>query len=273
VSAHTESVTEKDLGKVFSELGIASGDNLMIHSSLGSLGRVEGGADTVLDALLSLIGPKGNLMLPTFTYTRPLPVPYFDPATTPARTGIIPETGRKRPGAIRSLHPTHSIAVIGPDAARLTQHHLSCRAIGIGSPLDLLGAMGGKILLLGVDQRTNSAIHVAEEYAETPKVSWYPPPLPFAKILMPDGTIREHQIDDSSSCSAGFNGAEYLLRSREEIRDIRLGACKMQIFSISSVITHVGKALWKQPDLLLCTWKECRPCQGARMRLQNEKHC
>jgi hypothetical protein len=105
---------------------------------LSSFGRVEGGADSVLDAILEVIGPKGNLMLPTFNYTRPIPEPYFDPAATPGHTGAIPEAGRKRAGAVRSLHPSHSVAVIGPDAVELTRDHLKVRALGIGSPIDRL---------------------------------------------------------------------------------------------------------------------------------------
>ena len=257
------------LSQSFRELGLASGDSLILHSSLGSLGWVHGGPETVIQALLEVIGSKGNLMLPTFNYTRPLPEPYFDPAATPGRTGIIPETGRKWPGAVRSLHPTHSVAVIGPDAKRLTKDHLACRAVGIGSPIDRLAQMGGKVLLLGVGHVSNSAIHVGEEYAGMPKVSWYDK-LPMINIRLPDGSIIRHPCDTSPSCSAAFGGMEGILRRKGQIRDVRIGRSKLQLMGGSQVIEGVREMIQEKPDVLLCTWPGCKPCSGARENLRRQ---
>jgi len=263
-----DAVAQEQLVTGFRGIGLERGDGLIIHSSLRSLGYVDGGADTVLDALLEVIGPDGNLMLPTFNYTRPLPEPYYDPAVTPGRTGIIPETGRQRPGAVRSLHPTHSVAVVGPDAAELTRDHLVGRAFGTGSPIDRLAQTGGKVLLLGVGHVSNSMIHVAEEYAELPKASAYPEPLPSAKVLMPDSTERVHQLDTSCSCSASFGGAELALRRDGLIRDARFGSCLTQIVDSRALIECVVRMMAEQPDVLLCTRPECEPCIGTRENLR-----
>jgi aminoglycoside 3-N-acetyltransferase len=263
------SVTRAQIEAGLRELGLTKGESLIVHSSLSSFGRVEGGADSVLDAILEVIGPKGNLMLPTFNYTRPIPEPYFDPAATPGQTGAIPEAGRKRAGAVRSLHPSHSVAVIGPDAVELTRDHLKARALGIGSPIDRLAQRGGKVLLLGVGHISNSMVHIAEEYAEVPKVSVYPDPLPFFKIRMPDGSIIEHQLDSSPSCSSSFGGVEYILRRHDEIHDLRgLGMCKAQLVSGRAVVQHVRTIIRDKPDILLCTYPGCRPCAGARRNLR-----
>ena len=258
-------LTRDDIARGLRELGLARGDGLIVHSSMRHLGPVEGGADTVIDAILEVIGPGGNLMLPTFNYVSPLPSPYFDPGETPGRTGILPETGRKRPGAVRSLHPTHSVAVIGPDAGRLTAGHLSQRVFGVGSPVDLLAQGGGKVLLLGVGQTSNSTIHVAEEHAGLPKGSWFEE-LPVVRIRRPDGTFLSHRLDTSCSCSAAFEGAEYALRSRGEIRDARIGGvCKLMLGR--NVIRRVADMIREKPDILLCRWEHCAPCTAARRRL------
>jgi len=266
-SLSSASVTHEQLVEVFKALGLRCGNSLVIHSSLSSLGQVAGGADTVLDALLEVIGPTGNLMLPAFNYTRPLPEPYFDPAATPGRTGIINEVGRRRPGAVRSLHPTHSVAVIGPDAPALTRDHMAYRAFGVGSPLDRLAQMDGKILLLGVGHVSNSMIHIAEEYARVPKVSVYPDPVPCAKILMPDGSIHQHPLDSSPSCSTAFGAAEYGLRLHGEINDMRLGTCKLQLMSGQALIRRVKEMIDQKADILLCACPQCRPCSGVRANL------
>ena len=261
------SVTRAQLAAGLRELGLAEGDSLIIHSSLSSMGHMEGGAEAVIEALLEAIGPRGNLMLPAFNYSAPVPEPYFDPATTPARTGAIPEAGRKRPGAVRSLHPSHSVAVIGPQAVELTRDHLSVRAFGIGSPIDRLAQMGGKVLLLGVGHTSHSLIHVAEEYAGVPKVSFYPEAR-FFNVLMPDGSVRPHQLDTSPSCSTAFGAAELVLRQAGEIHDARIGAAKVQLMSAAAVVRLVKRIITEKPDILLCTWPSCKPCVGVRRNLR-----
>ena len=255
-----------DLTHALRELGIEPGDGVIVHSSCRSLGPVEGGADTVIDALLEVIGTGGNLMLPTFNYSRPVPDPYYDPATTPCRTGIIPEIGRQRPNAVRSLHPTHSVAVIGADADWLTRDHLAVRVFGVDSPVDRLAQRGGKVLLLGVGHTSNSTVHVAEEHAGLPK----PHRAEELKLLMPDGRIATHTLDSSASCSAGFGAVEYGMRSHGEIRDHRLGSCLIQLMHGLGVIRRVREMIAAQPDVLLCTRDDCRSCQGVRRNLHTE---
>lgn len=260
--------TGATLSAAFQAAGIGEGDSLIMHSAFRSLGPVEGGPMTVIEALLSVLGPHGNLMLPTFNYTRPLPEPYYDIHETPCRTGILPEIGRKRPDAVRSLSPTHSVAVIGPDARKLTENHLAVRTFGINSPIDLLAQMGGKILLIGVGQTANSTIHIAEEYAGIPKAA-RDPVLPHIKIRVPGEKTRfiEHQIDTSPSCSAGFEAAAYTLRHQGAIRDARIGGCLLQVMNGRTMIDLVADLLKREPTALLCTFPECACCHGARRSL------
>ena len=52
-------VTRDTLTRGLRELGVAPGSVLQVHSSLSRLGYVEGGAETVIDALLEAVGPDG----------------------------------------------------------------------------------------------------------------------------------------------------------------------------------------------------------------------
>jgi len=260
-------LTLKELVSEFRNAGLSPGDSLIVHSSFRSLGPVDGGPETVIDALVQAVSPGGNVMFPTFNYTGNIAQPYFDPAVTPCLTGIIPELARKRPNAVRSIHPTHSVAVIGPDAIELTKDHLSFRAVGIGSPVDRLAKMGGKVLLLGVPNTSNTTVHTGEEYAGVPKVGWTET-LPYANVLMPDGSIYRHQIDTSTSCSNAFDAVEYVLRRHGEIHDYRIGQCRLKIMQGQDVINRVIEMIAEKPDILLCTYPLCRPCTGARANLR-----
>jgi len=259
-------ITITDLERALRSIGLDAGDSLIVHSSFRSLRPFDGGPGDVLDTILRVIGPQGNLMLPTFNYSRPLPEPYFDPAGTPCRTGVIPELGRQRAGALRSLHPTHSVAVIGADAQVLTEGHLDGRTFGIGSPVDRLAERGGKVFLLGVDHTTNSTIHVAEEHAGLPKVDRADRP-PFASVLMPDGTLREHPLDSSPSCSHGF---ERIAPAVSAAR-VTLGACVLQIMDARQLIATVVQRLRDDPTALLCDNPACASCRGIERNLEGRE--
>ncbi|WP_274363021.1 aminoglycoside N(3)-acetyltransferase [Paenibacillus thermotolerans] len=151
-------------------LGLQEGDQVLVHSSLSSIGQVDGGADTVIDALLSAVGPNsGTVLVPTLTGTSndsKLHPPHFHARASGCWTGKIPETFRMRKEASRSLHPTHSVAAIGADAVNLTTGHEDCwTPCGYGSPYYRLARRKGKILLLGVTLESNTTFHGVEELA------------------------------------------------------------------------------------------------------------
>ena len=58
--------TEPELVAQLKQLGITPGGILLVHSSLRPLGKVEGGAETVVNALLEALGPEGTLLMPGF---------------------------------------------------------------------------------------------------------------------------------------------------------------------------------------------------------------
>lgn len=52
----------------FQKAGLTSGDVLLVHSSYKSFGGVEGGPQTVIDAIRSILTDEGTLIVPTFNY-------------------------------------------------------------------------------------------------------------------------------------------------------------------------------------------------------------
>ncbi len=155
-------VTRAELVAGLRGLGIEAGAMVQVHSSLRQLGYVEGGADTVVDALLEAVGPEGNMMVPTFNHGG---ADIYDPRTTPSVNGAVTEALRRRPEARRSVHPTHPYAAIGRDAEELVAGHLEVDTFSRRSPLGKLADRGGYVLLLGVGMRANTAAHIGETMA------------------------------------------------------------------------------------------------------------
>ncbi len=188
-------VRKNEIVRGLRRLGIERGDSLLVHSSLSSLGYVVGGVEAVIDALLEAVGPEGTVMVPTLTGSPrdKLIPPIFDPQKTPCWTGVIPEAFRKRPEALRSRHPTHSVAAIGKLATEfIRDHEYSETPCGPETPYGRLMRWGGKILLLGVGLRSNTCFHGLEEEVGAPYVvtSYFVE----AKIVNPDGSLETVRI-------------------------------------------------------------------------------
>ena len=157
-------------------LGIKNGDDLLVHSSYKSLGGVEGGIETVIKAMVSVLGDSGTLLFPTLTFSNvnpepPVNNPVFDVKNTPSCVGAMPNVFMKTEGVERSLHPTHSIAALGARQREyITGHELDDEPVGPNSPLFKLGQYGGKVLFLGCSTVSNTSMHGVEEYAGAPYV-------------------------------------------------------------------------------------------------------
>ena len=186
-------VSREAIASSLRALGLEAGSLVLVHSSLRSLGWVEGGAPTAIDALLEAVSPGGTVLVPTLTGTiqdGPEHPPVFDPRTTPCWTGAIPETFRRLPSARRSCHPTHSVAAIGPATDRLIAGHEYCATpCAADSPYGRLADAGGFILLLGVTHDCNTSLHMVEELAGVPYHMQRE--LALARVARPDGAWEE----------------------------------------------------------------------------------
>lgn len=157
-----------DLVRGLRAAGIREGDVLLVHASLSGLGNVSGGAATVVDALLQVVGAQGTILMPAHPETsfprERLHNDVFVVAETRSITGAISEEMRKRAGCLRSAHPTHSVIGLGPRAGELlSRHHFDPTPFGPSSPYRLLAEAGGKVLGLGLDIRWFTIYHVVEE--------------------------------------------------------------------------------------------------------------
>ena len=156
-------------------LGIESGDTVLVHSSLKSLGPVTGGADTVIDALLAVLQPKGTLLMPSFQQGSEFYLVdrgcRFEINNTPSGCGVLTECFRRRAGVIRSLSPTHCTAGIGAGAEEILSGHENCRvSCGFGSPYHKLILADGKILLIGVTHASDTTLHFVENTNGAPTI-------------------------------------------------------------------------------------------------------
>lgn len=161
-------INRQDVEKMFDELGICPDSTVAVHTSLKSIGGIEGGAERLLDYYTELL-PEGLLIVPTHTWAvinRDNPV--YDVRESVPNIGVFPQICAKetfrRGNAIRSLHPTHSVAVFGKRAKDYVTGEENTRS---RTPVD--GVWGrfydedARVLLIGVGLERNTYMHSIDE--------------------------------------------------------------------------------------------------------------
>ncbi len=147
--------------------GVVPGDVLCLHVSLASLGRVDGGAETVIDAFKEAVGPEGTLVMPAYGRADRVFGPdraTVDLRTAPSETGWVTEVFRTLPGTLRSSHPFASVCAQGPKAAFIVGGHAEDdRICHSASPLARVHQLGGKIVGAGITLGPVSFYHVVED--------------------------------------------------------------------------------------------------------------
>ncbi|AOR35004.1 AAC(3) family N-acetyltransferase [Streptomyces fodineus] len=246
-------VTRDSLSTQLRLLGVESGEILLVHSSLRALGWVNGGAVAVVQGLMDALGPTGTLVVPSQSaqlsdpahWGRP-PVPEewwdriratmppYDPLLTPTRgVGVLPETVRTWPGALRSAHPQTSFAALGRHAREITDGHAPDCRLGEHSPLARLEELGARVLLLGAGYDSCTSFHLAE----------YRIPAPLVEIGRPAPgggweTVVEVSIDSGRFDELGYD----FERDRPVVRG-KVGAAEARLFPVADAVAYAERWL------------------------------
>lgn len=177
-------LTRAGLADDLRELGLTNGHVVMVHAAFSKVGAVLGGPDSLVDAVLDVVGPEGTLLSyqdwelnvdvwddeGRILNSLREHVPPFDPATArPARDhGIIASTIATRPGVRRSGNPGASVAALGARAAEFVADHPLDYGYGPDSPFARLVEADGQVLMVGAPLDTMTLLHHAEHLANLP---------------------------------------------------------------------------------------------------------
>lgn len=253
-------VTSSELSEDLRALGVGAGMRLVVHASLRSLGWVVGGADAVLDALAAVVTERGLLLMPTFNHGAPFArggAGVYDPRVTPSTSGAISDAFWRRPGVVRSLHPTHSFAALGRGAHEILAGHERGDTLGPNSPLGRLAEQGGFLLHLGTTHRVSSAKHLAESIRKVPCLDEGRDLFP---VRVPGGTTQSFPSwrYRSRPCPLTESGEHIarVLAGRGVERHGRVGAARASLVSIEECLTVVSELL----DQGAPPWPSCAAC-------------
>ncbi len=191
IASVNEPGTHDGLAHDFRRLGLAPGGVVLVHSSLSSLGWVNGGPVAVIQALQDVLTAEGTLVMPAHSsgnsdpanwWNPPIPeswhetvrrtMPLYDPQRTPTNgIGRVAELFRTWPDVLRSDHPQVSFAAWGKQAHFITEGHELAFGLGEGSPLARVYDLDGHVLLIGAGYDSNTSLHLAEFRAPDPPLT------------------------------------------------------------------------------------------------------
>lgn len=258
---------KKQLIEDLRKLGVEEGDHLGIGLSFKSIGYVTGGPNSLIDAFLEAVGPEGTIMMPTYTNCSPIPeanaIDYvFDYRITPGHTGIVPETLRKREGAIRSRHPTNSVAAAGRLAGLLTEGH--DERSSAYSPYSRLAKSKGKILCIGIGDNMVGFRHEAQYLAGLLDVV---PLRKAVKYRKENAEIELFIRRDIGGCVIKLPDLVKPLREKGFVEDGRVGKASSILASARECLDVMTRQLKEHPEVNLCGNIKCLWCRELERRL------
>jgi aminoglycoside 3-N-acetyltransferase len=253
-----------ELARVIAHVGVTSGDVVFAHVAFDRFFGFTGGPGDVIRVLQQAVGGTGTLLMPTLPF-QGVALDYAargqitDLKRTPSAMGLVTEIFRRMPGVIRSIHPTHPVAIWGAHADALARdHHLAETPCGKCSPFLRLPEYDGKILFLGASFNTMTFYHGVEEVI-APTMPFSPFTTQIFELQTRDsnGTIwttRTKLFDRAISLRRNVDKLQPELQKRGQWQQGHAGRLRVILVQAQDVLdacTHMaqhGKYLYKDPN-------------------------
>ncbi len=256
--------------QALAECGLRPGDTVFCHSNIGFFGLPAGGMNaaniraTIIDGFLELLGPKGTLAVPTFTYSFPRGEA-FDWQQTPSTCGILTELVRQDPRALRSQDPCYSVAAIGAKARQLTEN-APVNSFGPNCFFERLLELDGVICNLNFDA-ASTFIHYVERKLQVP----YRYDKLFRGRFIDHGQAQQRDsiiyVTDLSNAltTAEFEPFDQLAREQGLVKTARVGRGAVVTIRAHDTFELIADTLPQRPWLLTLAGKQgrqadIRPC-------------
>lgn len=255
--------TRDELVRDLRLLGVRPGDLLCVEASLKSVGRVEGGADALLEALLEAVGPAGTVVTLSFVDVSRLPLRDVRTGLVTSRftrsyVGSLANAIVRYPDARRSTHPIQMFAAIGARAGELMDMH-NPDSYGY-DVMRVLTEEGGLSLEIGSDEKT---VGVGTTYVAIGMLGLKQKrPWRGVQYLGSDGRLALFERDWASDCSEGFiNFGPHYRRAGAVLRDGKVGLADSRIIDMKRALEVELDLLRRSPSFFLCRDAACVSCR------------
>jgi len=178
-----------ELKSALTSAGFASGDIIMVHSSLSRIGNVDGGAQTVVQSIVDIVTASGTIIMPCYNSAEAMLKELrhnklIDLRVSPSAVGKITDVFRTWPDVLRSSHPFSSSCAWGKDAKYIISGHAEFPDVcHEESPVGRLLRLRGKVVGIGIPiaQGLGVAHYLEDTWSEFP-FEVHDPPIQVAYI-------------------------------------------------------------------------------------------
>lgn len=262
-----DKIDYRNLVEDLSNLGVRKGDLLNLKVSLKSIGWIQGGAKTLIDAILDVIGKEGTIVSDAFVQSYPLPLSkkhstIISNERSPSYAGMLANAMIEYPGMFRSSHPIQKFVAIGRLADDLMSNHTPD-----SSAYDVLynlTKMGGKNLKIGDDKVVVGVgtTHVAVALLGFKKKRRISPR--GVNFIDEKGETRVFEVNWSGGCGRGFNNFLEIYKERGAIiSEGFVGNAKSKITDMQKTLEIEMEVLKTNPRFFLCSDPLCFDCRAS----------
>lgn len=237
-------MNKTELIEELKKIGLEEGMEIEVHSSLSSFGNIEGGAETVIEALMECVTKQGSIFMPSLCFGQEMELTEEDrnmgittkikilPEDEPRTAmGIIADTFRQREDVITSagMIRTSGWGLHADEAAK--------------GGLNYVIRNGGKALLLGVDIYKLTAMHYMEDVMPE-EINDMFAPTEEAGIKYPED---EWLVECGEPPVKPWYAIQDMAYQKGLIKEGYIGKCKYMFFDIWDVVSLYRKELETNP--------------------------
>lgn len=194
------------LSEQLANLGLVPGDTLYLRAALKPVGLPkERMSSLLLDAIFDVLGPEGTLIVPAFVQQYPIwkrEIPISDENLRPY-TGALSDIVLSQTGVVRSVHPTHPFAGLGPAARTILDGHTGEKSAF--EPMRKIAERNGLMMLIGCVESSPgfSTVHLAQfDLGLTQQ--HYLRYIFHVRLPDSDGCRRYYRLIEAPGCSMSF---------------------------------------------------------------------
>ena len=217
---------------------------LEVHSSLSSFGYVDGGAETVIEALMECVGTNGSIFMPALRLSPAMELTEEDKNMgITVKIKVLPENAERTDmGMIADTFRQRADVITGKGIIRTSGWGINAQQAAVGG-LDYVIHNGGKALLLGVDIYKLTAMHYMEDIL----------PKEISDIFAPNEEICKKYPADEWFVEAGeppvkpWYTIQDMAYEKGLIKEGYIGKSKYMFFDIWDVVSIYREELEKNP--------------------------
>ncbi len=247
----TTALSKKEIVEILKANGLESGMIVEVHCTLPKLGYVIGGAQTVVDALMEVVGYQGTILMAMHSLENSEPTFWENPLTDyelvpkvresmPAyhrkesdafQMGEVAQNFRRREGVVISSHPSHAFAAWGKYAKFLCNHQSLHFCLSEESATARLAELKASVLLLGSGYDQCTCMHLAEYRSDV------------RPIVMQGASVEQKgvriwkQYLDIAMDSSEFVSIGQLMEKNSLVTQFKLGEGECRLFLAETAVS------------------------------------